>query len=103
MEELKKYYDAKLAEFATLHKKWVQSNKNMNGLYLAKQQIKDEGDTSVKFAYEALEAATKAERARNEKMTNEVNFLGGTLQDLERYIRDNFGVKLHGVIDVRGY
>lgn len=103
MEELKKYYNAKLAEFETLHKKWVQSNWNLNGLYLAKGQIKTEGDTKIDYAAEVLEKATTEEKRRNNDLTYATNALSGFLLDMERYIKDNFGEDLNGVYTVRGY
>lgn len=103
MKELKKYYDAKLAEFETLHKAWVQSNGNLNGLYEAKRQIHDIGDIKIAFAADALDKATKEERRRNEDLKYKVNTLAGFLRDMERYIKDTFGENLNGVETVRGY
>lgn len=103
MTELKKYYETKLADFKELHEEWVQSNRNLNGLWLAKRQIHSEGVTRVDFATEILENAIKTEKARNEKLLTEVNGWSSMLGDLERYIRDNFGENLHGVYEIRGY
>lgn len=103
MKELKKYYDVKLSEFETLHKKYVQSNKNLNALHLAKRQIQTEGDTKIDYAGEVLDKAIKEEKHKNDTLTYEVNALAGFLLDMECYIRDTFGEKLNGVYNVRGY
>ena len=103
MEELKKYYDAKISELDALHKAWVKSNWNLNGLYEAKTQIHDVGDIKIAFAAEALEKATKEEKSRNDDLTYRVNALSGFLRDMERYIKDTFGEELNGVELVRGY
>ena len=103
MEELKKYYGVKLAEFEQLHKRWVQSNKNRNSLYMAKEQIHAQGDTSADFALEVIEKAMKDEKRKNDDLCYKVNALAGFLLDMEVYIQEHFDEILNGVNTVRGY
>ena len=105
METMKgfiEFYNIKVEELKKEHNTWVNSNKKMRSIELARREIKSEGDTDINPADEVLADAHAKEKKKNDKLRDEMYSLKSFLNEMEKYGREN-GIELCKVIEIFGY